>query len=48
MTYAAKWFDYNDTDSNRRALKSAYKRLIINYFKVQLIHFNGTIVKRTI
>ena len=33
------------TNSNRRTLKSACKRLNFNYFKDRLVHFNGTVVK---
>ena len=38
-------FDCKDTNSNRRTLKSARKRLNFNYFKERLVHFNGTVVK---
>ena len=37
-------FDCKDTNSNRRTLKSACKRLNFNYFKDRLVHFNGTVV----
>ena len=37
-------FDCKDTNSNRRTLKSARKRLNFNYFKERLAHFNGTVV----
>jgi len=37
-------FDCKDTNSNRRTLKSARKRLNFNYFKERLVHFNGTVV----
>ena len=43
-SYAAICFDCKDTNSNRRTLKIACKRLNFNYFKDQLVHFNGTVV----
>jgi hypothetical protein len=43
-SYAAICFDCKDTDSNRRALKIACKRLNFNHFKERLVHFNGTVV----
>ncbi|MBR0273739.1 MAG: hypothetical protein IJQ59_06590, partial [Bacteroidaceae bacterium] len=33
-----------NTNSNRRALKTARKRLYFSDFKERLIHFNGTVV----
>ena len=33
------------TNSNRRALKTARKRLYFSDFKERLAHFNGTVVK---
>ncbi|MBQ9286608.1 MAG: hypothetical protein IJ209_10075, partial [Bacteroidaceae bacterium] len=36
------------TNSNRRALKTARKRLYFRDFKERLVHFNGTVVNKTI
>ena len=44
-SYAARCFDCKDTNSNRRTLEIACKRLSFNYFKDRLVHFNGTVVK---
>jgi hypothetical protein len=47
-SYAAICFDCKDTNSNRRTLNNACKRLNFNYFKDRLAHFNGTVVLRVL